>query len=82
MDNTATSKLGNPNYTNPSFLRGGGIYRVEQNECLSKPGVVSVQCCCVGPGNHRAQLCDCRQRFKTLWYLGASENTTKGAYIN
>lgn len=45
-------------------------------------GLVGVQCCCVSPGIHRAQLCDCRQCFKALWYLGASENTTKGAYVN
>lgn len=36
-------------------------------------GLVGVQCCCVGPGDHRAQLCDCRQRFKALQYLEVSE---------
>lgn len=28
---------------------------------------------CVGPGDHRAHLCDCRQRFKALQYLRLSE---------
>lgn len=34
---------------------------------------VGVQGCSVGPGDDRAQLCDCRQRFKALQYLGLSE---------
>lgn len=37
------------------------------------PGLAGAQCCCVGPGDHRAQLCDCRQPFKALQYLGVSE---------
>lgn len=68
MGNSATSKLGHLNYTSPSFFQGGGIRRAEQNECLSKPGahkLVGFQCCCVGPGIHRAWLCACEAVFQS-----------------